>query len=151
MKHRLLEYLVERKGFSIFAIEGNMPEAYRLNEYVIDGRGDPKALIAGMYFWTWQTQEVLAMVEWMRAWNERNPPEGGRPRLQFTGFDMQTPDVAWAIARTYLAAHAPDLAENRGDLLADVRAVRERGRREDRPDSLRRRELSRRRRRQASV
>jgi hypothetical protein len=27
MKHRLLEYLVERKGFTLFAIEGNFPEA----------------------------------------------------------------------------------------------------------------------------
>src|SRR5207244_532682 len=42
MKHRLLEYLVTRMGFSVFAIEANMPEAYRLNNYVLNGIGDPK-------------------------------------------------------------------------------------------------------------
>jgi erythromycin esterase-like protein len=123
MKHRLLEYLVDEKGFSIFSIEASMPEAYALSEYVIHGEGDPKELIAGMYFWTWNTQEVLEMVEWMRGWNVRNPPESGKPRLQFTGFDMQTPDVAWKIAGDFIAAHAPELVEAHAPLLRDVQAL----------------------------
>lgn len=63
MKHRMLEYLVKEKGFTIFSIEANMPEAYALNAYIIDGKGDPRKLMAGMYFWTWNTQEVLDMIE----------------------------------------------------------------------------------------
>src|SRR5262245_43295749 len=51
MKHRLVEYLASELGFTIFSIEANMPEAYRLNEYVLEGRGDPRKLVAGMYFW----------------------------------------------------------------------------------------------------
>lgn len=122
-KHRLLEYLVEKKGFSIFAIEANLPESFALNDYVIDGKGDPKALIAGMYFWTWRTEEVLAMVEWMRAWNAANPPETGRPRLQFTGFDMQFPQVAWKTAHDFAREHAPDLATEHERLLSDITAA----------------------------
>lgn len=127
MKHRLLEYLVEKKGFSIFAIEGNMPEAYALNQYIIDGKGDPKALIAGMYFWTWQTQEVLAMVEWMREWNVKNPPSTGKPRLQFTGFDMQVPDLAWKNVGTFVAAHAPDLTARNDAVLAELKTLSAQG------------------------
>ncbi len=123
LKHRLLEYLVENKGFTIFSIEANMPESYALNDYVVHGKGDPEKLIAGMYFWTWRTEEVLAMVQWMRAWNERNPPSTGKPRLEFTGFDMQTPDVAWSIANSYIAAHAPDLAQASAPLLSRVKAA----------------------------
>lgn len=123
MKHRLLEFLVEEMGFSIFSIEANMPEAYALNDYVIDGKGDPKELIAGMYFWTWRTEEVLAMVEWMRTWNEEHPPEAGRPPLQFTGFDMQTPHVAWKIADDFVAAHAPDIRPLSAPLLGDLNDV----------------------------
>lgn len=126
MKHRLLEYLVEKKGFSIFSIEANMPESYALNEYVIDGRGDPKKLIAGMYFWTWRTEEVLAMVEWMKAWNEKNPPGAGgtgKSRLQFTGFDMQTPDEAADIAGDFARKHAPELWEKYKTLRKDLKAV----------------------------
>lgn len=126
-KHRMLEYLVEEQGFSLFGIEANMPESFALNDYVIDGKGDPKKLIAGMYFWTWNTEEVLAMVEWMRAWNVRNPPETNKPRLRFTGFDMQTPDVAWSIGQKFMQAHAPELAPRWTGILADVRTISARG------------------------
>ncbi|MBS0196696.1 MAG: erythromycin esterase family protein [Planctomycetes bacterium] len=111
MKHRLLEYLVEELGFSVFSIEANMPEAYALNAYVTEGKGDPKKLIAGMYFWTWNTQEVLAMVEWMRDWNQKHPPESGKPRLQFTGFDMQTQTVALRLVEEFLKIQDPEFFE----------------------------------------
>ena len=35
LKHRMLEFLATEKGFTIFSIEANMPEAYRLNDYVL--------------------------------------------------------------------------------------------------------------------
>lgn len=105
MKHRLVAYLASELGFTIFSIEANLPEAYRLNDYVLHGQGDPKELIAGMYFWTWNTEEVLAMVEWMRRFNE-----SGQGRIEFTGFDMQTPDVAMQIVLDFLRRAEPDYA-----------------------------------------
>src|SRR5690625_4447563 len=114
MKHRAFEYLVEEKGFTIFAIEANMPEARRLNEYVLTGEGDPAELLAGLYFWTWNTQEVLDMIEWMREYNETAPQP-----VQFTGFDMQFPDVAVENVREFLEEHDPALLEEYdGDLKA---------------------------------
>ena len=103
MKHRLVEFLVKEMGFSIFSIEANMPEAYRVNDYVLTGKGDPKRLIAGMYFWTWNTEEVLAMVGWMREFNK-----AGKSKIEFTGFDMQTPDVAMQNVIEFLAKHDTD-------------------------------------------
>ena len=91
MKHRLLEYLVEKKGFTVFAIEGNWPEAEAADRYIKGGEGEAAAALAPMYFWTWQTVEVRAMLDWMRAYNMRR---GERPILSFTGFDMQTATVA---------------------------------------------------------
>ncbi len=107
MKHRITRYLASEMGFTVFAIEANMPEAYRVNDYVLTGHGDPKALLDGMYFWTWNTHEVLDMIEWMRAFNA-----GGKGRIQFTGFDMQTPDTAAAIARRTLAKADPAGADS---------------------------------------
>jgi erythromycin esterase-like protein len=98
----MLEFLATQMGFTIFSIEANMPEAYRLNDYVLNGAGDPAALIRGMYFWTWDTEEVLDMVRWMRAFNA-----AGKGRVQFTGFDMQTPNVAGEIVRTFVEKHEP--------------------------------------------
>ena len=44
MKHRLVEFLATEMGFTIFSIEANMPEAYRVNNYVARGAGDPAEL-----------------------------------------------------------------------------------------------------------
>lgn len=102
LKHRMLEFLASRMGFSIFSIEANMPEAYKLNDYVLNGTGDPAALVRGMHFWTWDTEEVLDMVRWMRAFND-----SGKGRVQFTGFDMQLPDAAADNVRTFAAKYEP--------------------------------------------
>ena len=84
MKDRIIKYLVEKEGFTIFSIEGCLAEAYRINKYIKDGQGDPKELIKGMQFWTWDTQEMLELVEWMRAYNKT-----AVNKITFTGFDMQ--------------------------------------------------------------
>ncbi len=82
LKHRLIEFLASQKGFTIFSIEANMPEAYRLNDFVLNGNGDPKQLLKGMYFWTWDTDDPED--ELAAFWNEfRREPD------RFTGFDMQ--------------------------------------------------------------
>ncbi len=105
LKHRLLEYLATELGFTLFAIEASMPESQNLDPYVRGGEGDPGKLIGGMYFWTWRTEEVLAMVEWMRAHNAA----GGD--LGFTGFDMQTPNVAMSRVVEFLKDVDPDFAD----------------------------------------
>ena len=56
-----------------------------------------------MYFWTWDTQEVLDMILWMREFNK-----SGKGRVEFTGFDMQTPNVAVDIVRDFVAQTDPD-------------------------------------------
>lgn len=104
MKHRLLEYLVRNKGFTVFAIEANWPEAQAADRYIKTGEGDPKAALAAMYFWTWQTEEVLAMIEWMREFNKA---PGKHPILSFTSFDMQTYDVAKERVLAYMKRYAP--------------------------------------------
>ncbi|MCK6477002.1 MAG: erythromycin esterase family protein [Phycisphaerales bacterium] len=110
-KHRMLEYLVEELGFSIFSIEANMPESYELNPYVLgETDGDVNELIGGMYFWTWNTEEVRDMVEWMRSYNRRQKEAGSDRRVQFTGNDMQTQTVALRIVREFLEAHDAEYA-----------------------------------------
>lgn len=106
MKHRMLEFLAVEMGFNIFAIEANMPEAYRLNDYVLHGVGDPAELLKGMYFWTWDTEEVLEMIRWMRDFNA-----SGRGRVQFTGFDMQYAAVAAANVHNFLSTAEPSLLD----------------------------------------
>jgi erythromycin esterase len=103
MKHRLTEFLASEMGFTVFAIEASMPEAFRVNDYVLRGEGDPNELLKGMYFWTWNTQEVLDMILWMREFNK-----SGKGKIEFLGFDMQEPKVAAQNVRTFVAKADPD-------------------------------------------
>jgi len=66
MKHRLIKYLIEEKGFNIIAFESNKPETELINNYVLGGDGDPIKLLKGIYFWTWQTKEILDLINWLR-------------------------------------------------------------------------------------
>ena len=104
MKARILRFLVEEMGFDAFAIEATWPEANRLDDYVRRGEGDPAELLSGLYFWTWNTESVLEMIEWMRAHNEA----GGD--LGFYGFDMQYPGMALHNVVEYFRAVDPDRA-----------------------------------------
>jgi erythromycin esterase len=92
LKHRMLEFLVEKMGFTVFAIEASLPDALFVDDYVTQGTGEPAQALAGLGFWTWDTQEVLEMIRWMRRYNEN--PNHAR-KLRFYGFDMQAP---WATA-----------------------------------------------------
>lgn len=104
LKHRLVRYLVERMGFTLFAIEANQPECRAINDYVVRGVGDPRAALAGVRFWTWNTEEVLALIEWMRAWNAE---PGHRRKVQFAGVDMQYTAAAEAAVAGFVRRVAP--------------------------------------------
>ncbi len=104
LKHRFLEYLVAEHGFDAFVIEANLPECRAINDYVLHGKGDPRKALDGIYFWTWNTEEVLAMIEWMRAWNA-DPRH--RKKVRFYGDDMQTTTVAHANVVAFLERVVP--------------------------------------------
>ena len=107
LKHRMLEFLVERMGFTIFGIEANWPESLVVNDYVLDGNGDPEQALAGLYFWTWNTQEVLDLIQWMRRYNQ--DPSHVK-KVKFFGFDMQETRVAVTNVEVYLKTVDPEKA-----------------------------------------
>lgn len=106
-KHRLVRFLVREMGFTTFAMEANFPEADRVDAYLQTGNGNPAHLLAGLYFWTWNTQEVLDMLLWLRAANT----EAGNPLpIRFRGFDCQFIGTAIEAVVTYLRVVDPDRA-----------------------------------------
>lgn len=105
LKHRLLEFCVSELDFTIFGIEASYPECLRINDYVLHGTGKPADALAGQRFWTWDTEELLALIEWMRAWNRKHERQ-----VKFYGFDMQFPTEAALGVLEYLKRVAPRLA-----------------------------------------
>ena len=106
LKHRMLEFLATEMGFTVFGIEATMPEAFDVNEFVLNGKGDPAGALAGLYFWTWDTQEVLEMIRWMRNYNLDPRHE---KKVKFYGFDAQFPVRAASVALAYLSEVGAEL------------------------------------------
>ena len=107
LKHRMLEFLVSEMGFTVFGIEATMPEGFDVNEYVLTGKGDPSRALGALYFWTWDTEEVLAMIKWMRQYNA--DPKHTK-KVKFYGFDMQSAPRAARVTLAYLRKVDPEQA-----------------------------------------
>jgi erythromycin esterase-like protein/predicted phosphoribosyltransferase len=84
--------LIEEKGFRAVAVEGDWPDAYRVNRFVRGHGGDATAEEALRGFdrfptWMWRNTEVLDFVGWLR---ERNDRLGGASdgKVGFYGLDL---------------------------------------------------------------
>lgn len=106
MKDRLVRHLVQDAGVTGFAIEATMPEAFAIDTYVRTGVGNPAVLLSHLYFWTWNTQEVLDLIAWLREWNQQHPDR----QVGFYGFDMQYPGVAMDSVTSYVERVMPSLS-----------------------------------------
>jgi len=93
MKHRVLDYLVQEKGFTLFAMEATWPEMNRIDDWVKGrrDRSEAEVLLSGQYFWTWRTAAVLDLMTWARDYNEGR---GAAQAVSVLGFDMQFPGMA---------------------------------------------------------
>jgi len=84
LKDRILRALVRHAGFKTFALEISPEAGQIVDRYVRHGEGDPKDALRHFEFWTWKTQEVLELVQWMRAWNVQHP---AAEMLSFVGIN----------------------------------------------------------------
>jgi len=117
-KDRAFRHLARNDGFRGFAIEANFAAVEAIDRWVNGGDGDPEALVGGMGFWTWDTEEVLSLVRWMREQNLRHGA-----RLRMFGIDIQHAAPNIAIALDYFAAVDPDWPADRAAFDAYVAAA----------------------------
>lgn len=86
IKHRLLEFLVREMDVRVFAIEGSYAALQNINDYVMGRNDDGAKALDSQRFWTWNTEEVRAMMDWARRYNTRVE---SNKRVKFVGVDIQ--------------------------------------------------------------
>ncbi|MFI0501395.1 erythromycin esterase family protein [Streptomyces albogriseolus] len=87
VRHRMLRYLVEEKGFRSFVLEANWSAGARLDAYLRTGCGDPARIMAEEFqdaHLLLHSREYLDMLRWMRAYNVDHPDDP----LRFAGDDI---------------------------------------------------------------
>lgn len=117
LKHRIFEYLVREKGFRIFAIEAPFAETEDLNAYVLRGRGSAQEALASLTMWAWDTEEVAALLDWMR---EYNADPANTEKLRVYGFDTQSPERAARLTMEYLQLVDPEFAASVSDQITSL-------------------------------
>jgi erythromycin esterase-like protein len=81
--------LIEQKGFSIIAVEGDWPSCFEVNRYIKGYNSTyQNAKEALQQFnrwptWMWANEEVLHLTEWLKQYNERQ-----RTQVGFYGIDV---------------------------------------------------------------
>ncbi len=81
LKHAMARAMASRRLDAVL-FEANLPDSLDVDGWVRTGAGDVRTALAGMGFWTWDTEEVATLLGWLRR-------DGGATR--FLGVDLQSP------------------------------------------------------------
>ena len=82
--------LIEERGFSFIAVEGDWPDCYAINRYVKgytdhDSAAEALGIFNRWPTWMWANWEVAALVEWLRSHNSHLNP---KKKIGFYGLDV---------------------------------------------------------------
>jgi protein-L-isoaspartate(D-aspartate) O-methyltransferase len=110
MRAQITRELIARRGFSFVAVEADWPDAARVDEYVLGGKRRSTlefTPFARFPTWMWRNEEVLELVEWLRAYNA----EHRDARVGFHGLDLYSLFTSIGVVLTYLDEVDPDAAK----------------------------------------
>ena len=95
LRQRIVEFLVQRMGFTAVALESGLPESKIVYDYVLGGAEAPRLWDDGF---TWQMSMfsgTRTLIEWMRSYNQ-NPVH--KRKIHFYGMDIAGAKGSWAPA-----------------------------------------------------
>lgn len=111
LRQCIVEFLVQRMGFTAVALESGLPESKIAYDYVEGGPEPPHLWDEGF---TWQMSmfsDTRTLIEWMRAYNQ-NPAH--KRKIHFYGMDIAGAKGTWLPALgqvlTYLDKVEPNFA-----------------------------------------
>ena len=111
MRARITRELILRHGFRAVAIEGDWPDAARIDRYVRNLPPSKQAWRAFNRFptWMWRNAEVREFVEWLREYNLQL--RDSEARVRFCGLDLYSLYTSAAAVIEYLERVDPPSAE----------------------------------------
>jgi erythromycin esterase len=114
MKHRLVEFLVTQMGFTAFVLESSYSNCQPINDYILTGKGDRAEVLTDQGYMAWDIEEFSAMLDWIRAYNEKLPDE---KKVRFYGIDVLSfQGVGREKVLAYIQKYAPEKAASTDSL-----------------------------------
>ena len=89
MRARITQELIEKKGFTVVAVEADWPDAAHIDHYIHGTEPDP--LLESKPFsrfptWMWANHSVLEFSHWLNAYNEKM--DSADKQVGFYGLDL---------------------------------------------------------------
>jgi erythromycin esterase-like protein len=106
--------LIAEGGYTAVMVEGDWPDAYRVNRFVrgeSDDTSPEEALGDFRRFpsWMWRNTDVVDFLVWLREWNDALPQ--GAPQTGFYGLDLYSLYTSMEAVVAYLEQVDPDGAQ----------------------------------------
>ncbi len=106
--------LIQEKGFSFIAVEGDWPDCYCINRFIkgYDNSGTHSVGILKSFerwpTWMWSNWEIVALVDWLRGYNEDMP---AHKKAGFYGLDVYSLWESLDTLNKYLEKKDPSTAQ----------------------------------------
>lgn len=91
LRAELTKRLIQEKGFSVIAVEGDWPSCQSINRYIKD-IGSPKSDVREALesfnrwpTWMWANQEIIELMEWLKSFNQQAKRKN---KVGFYGLDV---------------------------------------------------------------
>ncbi len=125
-KHRIFRYLAENHGYKVFAFEADFGESILINEAIQSGNCSAieELMKSKMHFWTWRTEEVLNLLQWMCQYNLS---KSDLDKLQYVGFDCQFNTFHPEMLESYLTSLSPSFLPDAEIALAEAKLTSDEG------------------------
>jgi protein-L-isoaspartate(D-aspartate) O-methyltransferase len=110
MRELISRELIEKKGFTFVGIEGDWPDAARVDHYVrhFEYPASEWTAFARFPTWMWRNREFRSFVDWLRHHNTELNPE---QRVAFYGLDLYSLYRSIDVVLEYLDEVDPTSAE----------------------------------------
>jgi len=108
LKHRIVRYLVEKMNFTHIAIEDSVYGTIAIDDYIKGAETSPEGALRTTGGWyLWDTEEMLALVRWLRSHND-GMKDG--QKASYVGLDIQDPRPGIGFLRSYFNRVDPSYA-----------------------------------------
>lgn len=112
MRARITRELIEKKGFTVIAVEADWPDAAHINHFIRGSSPDPllgSAPFSRFPTWMWANHSVLDFTRWAKAYNA--PISAPSNQVGFYGLDLYSLSSSIEAVLSYLESVDPETAE----------------------------------------
>lgn len=111
IRAELSKRLIEEKGFTLIAVEGDWPSSQQVNRYIkgyLEEKEDVKDVLKAFNrwpTWMWANEEIADFITWLK---EHNTKSGGGQNVGFYGIDVYSLWESLDEVITYLSKTDPE-------------------------------------------